>query len=494
MIKVIDIFAGPGGLGEGFSAYRASRADCRFELSVSIEKDPIAHRTLRLRAFARRFDGRQLPASYFDHLRGALSWEQLAAMMPREANHASREALNMTLGPDAVDKVRDHISDAIGRTESWVLIGGPPCQAYSLVGRARRRGNKDYVPEADERQTLYVEYLQILADHAPPAFVMENVKGLLSAQLGSRGMFDRIREDLSDPAKALCREGRRTSDRRPRYELRALVADPAVADDDPRRFVVRAEDFGIPQRRHRVILVGVRSDLVTSGIPSLRSVDKQSTVSEALAKLPRVRSGLSKADDSDEAWIDHIRGVARRGWFRQVAPEVRSRIKSVVSAISAPRDGRGGEFLDRGSSGIVLNHSTRGHIVEDLDRYLFSSCFALETGRSPVLADFPTALLPAHANVGGDVLDAVFGDRFRTQVKGEPATTVTSHIAKDGHYYIHHDPLQCRSLTVREAARLQTFPDHYFFCGPRTSQYHQVGNAVPPRLATGIARSVAALF
>jgi len=494
MIKVIDIFAGPGGLGEGFSAYRASRRDCGFELSVSIEKDPIAHRTLRLRAFARRFLGRHFPAAYFAHLRGELSWEQLAAMLPREANHASREALNITLGPGAVAEVRGHIAAAIGKTENWVLIGGPPCQAYSLVGRARRRGNKDYVPESDERQTLYVEYLQILADHAPPAFVMENVKGLLSAQLGSRGMFERIRDDLNDPAKALRREGRRTSDRFPRYELRALVTEPSMTDDDPRRFVVRAEDFGIPQRRHRVILVGVRSDLATCRLPSLRQVDTRSTVSEALAGLPRVRSGLSKAEDSEEAWLSHIRGAARRGWCRQVAPEVRSRIERVASSISAPREGRGEEFLDRGRFGLVFNHTTRGHIVEDINRYLFSSCFALETGRSPVLADFPKALLPAHANVRGDASETVFGDRFRTQVADEPSTTVTSHIAKDGHYYIHPDPSQCRSLTVREAARLQTFPDQYFFCGPRTAQYHQVGNAVPPKLATGIARCIAALF
>jgi DNA (cytosine-5)-methyltransferase 1 len=494
MIKVIDIFAGPGGLGEGFSAYRAARPDRRFVLSVSIEKDPVAHRTLRLRAFARQFAGRHLPSAYFAHLRGELSWDQMAAMLPRESSDASREALNITLGPDTVTEVRGHIASAIGKTETWVMIGGPPCQAYSLVGRARRRGNKDYVPELDERQTLYVEYLQILADHAPPAFVMENVKGLLSAQLDSLGMFDRIREDLNDPAKALRREGRRTGDRRPRYELRALVADPGLGSNDPRRFVVRAEDFGIPQRRHRVILVGVRSDLAACTLPPLTTVEVHREVRQALAGLPRVRSGLSKEDDSNEAWLTAVSGAARRGWLRQVDSDVRLRIENVISTISAPRAGRGGEFIDGGSSVLVLNHSTRGHMVEDLDRYLFSSCFALERGVSPVLAEFPKALLPNHANVRGGAAHVVFGDRFRTQVAGDPSTTVTSHIAKDGHYYIHHDPSQCRSLTVREAARLQTFPDHYFFCGPRTAQFHQVGNAVPPRLATRIARSVAALF
>ena len=494
MIKVIDIFAGPGGLGEGFSSFSSSRSGRRFELAMSIEKDPLAHRTLRLRAFVRQFDGRRLPPAYYEHLREKLSWEQLAAGSPVEAGNAASEALCLTLGPDTVREGRERISAAIGKTENWVLIGGPPCQAYSLVGRARRSGSKKYVPEADERQTLYVEYLQILADHAPPVFVMENVKGLLSAQLESRGMFERIRTDLHDPAKALRRENRRTGDRRPRYELRALVMDGSLESDDPRRYIVRAEQFGIPQRRHRVILLGVRADMAAARLPMLRPADGHVSVHAALAGLPRVRSGLSKTPDSNESWLRAVAGSVRRGWLGQVDSDVRAKIERVVQSLSAPQAGRGGEVLGEVDADLILNHSTRGHIVADLDRYLFSSCYALVRRTSPVLSDFPKALLPAHANVRGDASDAVFGDRFRTQLASDPSTTVTSHISKDGHYYIHHDPSQCRSLTVREAARLQTFPDNYFFCGPRTSQYHQVGNAVPPGLAVQIAKSVAALF
>jgi DNA (cytosine-5)-methyltransferase 1 len=130
-------------------------------------------------------------------------------------------------------------------------------------------------------------------------------------------------------------------------------------------------------------------------------------------------------------------------------------------------------------------------MASDLRRYLFAAIFAQETGRSPKLADFPAILLPDHQNVEEGRTGKMFSDRFRVQLSEQVSTTITSHISKDGHYFIHYDPAQCRSLTVREVARLQTFPDNYHFAGPRTAQYHQVGNAVPPQLAKQIAEVIA---
>jgi DNA (cytosine-5)-methyltransferase 1 len=135
--------------------------------------------------------------------------------------------------------------------------------------------------------------------------------------------------------------------------------------------------------------------------------------------------------------------------------------------------------------GGVIQHDTRSHMHSDLHRYLFASCYAKTFGVSPKVTQFPRGLLPAHENATDD--HPPFSDRFRVQLASSPSSTVVAHIAKDGHYFIHPDPSQCRSLTVREAARLQTFPDNYFFEGNRTQQYTQVGNAVPPLLARKIA-------
>jgi DNA (cytosine-5)-methyltransferase 1 len=493
-IPVVDLFAGPGGLGEGLSSYRTPNGSKVFEIRVSVERDEWAHATLRLRSLFRALDSGH--AKYWKALEASGGdWTVMSAVDARAAKRAEQEAIRLELGPATAPLVRGIVDERITRTKPWVLVGGPPCQAYSLVGRSRNRGNPRYVPEADPRQTLYLEYLQILGDHAPTVFVMENVKGLLSAQLARESIFNRICTDLRKPGDALRRNGR-SSRLRPEYELFALAPRPARGGPmdlfpeslapEPHDFVVRSEEFGIPQARHRVIIVGVDRGCLPA-VSRLVACGRGPTVRDAISGLPRLRSGLSGSVDSPREWMSVLQSAVHSKWFIQADTEVRDSIRSTVEHLTAPRHDRGADVLRLSSGDRVLNHSARGHMREDLHRYLFASAFARETKSTPVLSDFPTALRPKHRNVEAALQSGHFSDRFRVQLSHRPATTITSHIAKDGHYYIHYDPRQCRSLTVREAAALQTFPCDYYFCGPRTEQYRQVGNAVPPRLAEQIA-------
>jgi DNA (cytosine-5)-methyltransferase 1 len=507
-IRVIDLFAGPGGLSEGFSRYR-HRGEAVFKIKLSIEKDPFAHQTLKLRAFFRQFADRQAPQAYYEHLAGLISAERLYQKCPEEAEKASAEALHAELGgKDFPNRHIDQlIRHALGGSADWVLIGGPPCQAYSLVGRARRTNDPKF--HQDKKHTLYKEYLRIIADHQPPIFVMENVKGILSARHEDEGVLARIIADLKKPLDAVYGPNANPSAGRLEYHLVSLVTANRnlLGAFEPDDFVVCAEKYGIPQARHRVILLGVLAQ--KNAAPRLLREQPPVQIEHVLSDLPRLRSGLSREADTSEAWRSALLEIPEAHWFRNgdLDEPVRREMRRQLGDVNGALD-RGREFMPPSRRVLkcykhwyldprllaVCNHTTRSHIRKDLHRYFFAAAFAQVYDRSPKLDDFPHDLLPNHKNVAEALESGKFSDRFRVQIKGHPATTVTSHISKDGHYFIHYDPTQCRSLTVREAARLQTFPDNYFFEGPRTEQYQQVGNAVPPLLARQIAEIVAALI
>jgi DNA (cytosine-5)-methyltransferase 1 len=480
--------------------------------------DPYAHRTLLLRSFFRQFNDRQVPVEYYQYLRQAGEWSdaELDDLLDRfevEGSRAKEEAWKWELRPGESSRKTDSTIrkrlKAYRDNEPWGLVGGPPCQAYSLVGRSRMLpalGEKFY---ADKRHTLYQEYLRLLNRHAPAFFVLENVKGLLSSKVADGGLiFRRILDDLREPRKQLTYSLFALSETSTEGEL-----ELGFAHENPSSFLIRAEHHGIPQARHRVIVFGVREDCLRSGFtqPGRLRTTRAPTVHEIIGGMPALRSGISSSDDSADAWTKALRGAEGSRWLRQLrkrAADVADTVEQTLAQVCAPAAARGGRFIEwahvpAGSLtkwlcdpciGGVSNHETRGHRVDDLHRYLFVSSFGQCRGRSPHLRDFPPALLPAHRNVAESLEKGTFGDRFRVQTADREATTITSHISKDGHAFIHPDPRQCRSLTVREAARLQTFPDNYFFEGPRTEQYHQVGNAVPPLLANQIARIAAEMI
>ena len=467
--------------------------------------DAVAHQTLLLRKFFRAFD--EPPDHYYAYVAGTLSRDELFARYPAQRQLAERCAWQAELGRRNQGTVTKRINAALGGARDWALIGGPPCQAYSLVGRSRMQSTTNPDFENDHRHFLYREYLRIVARHRPPVFLMENVKGLLSATHGGERIFHRILADLHEPGKALATHGRA----RLRYRLYAVgqatqssLITGADSIPDPDSLLVRAEDYGIPQARHRVFVLGVREDLRVT--PQILGPSATVTLSEVIDDLPPLRSTLSREEDSGAAWRQAIAEVREQRWYR--APDgdlIRGAAREAKLALAlmagtdldtgspwqpwSGRPKRLSSWYRKGSRGIS-NHEARGHMRSDLHRYFFVSCFTKANGRSAMLEDFPEELMPRHRNAERGRRGEMFGDRFRAQLRNHPSTTVTSHISKDGHYFIHYDPVQCRSLTVREAARLQTFPDNYLFEGPRTEQYHQVGNAVPPLLAKQIAAIV----
>lgn len=510
-IPVIDIFAGPGGLGEGFSSLRNSHNRRRFKIALSIEKDPIAHKTLQLRSFFRQFEPSSVPDDYYSHVRGVIDLDTLFERHPEAAKKAREEALCAELGKYPWSDIDKRIKAAIGESTKWVLIGGPPCQAYSLVGRSRMRKKNPQKFGRDKRHLLYREYLRIIAVHRPPVFVMENVKGMLSSKFKKDPIIRRILDDLREPDKALPDAG--SSDRDPvRYALHAL-ADYGTSKpnkdgtESPEKFLLRCEEHGIPQARHRVILVGIRSDV--KGDLKRLPTRKRVSMWQAIKDLPEMRSRLSDGNDSPESWMEAIGKICDCAVVpcHQFDRALRRKVEEYSQKLTArrsvgseyvPTTGKPGwktSWFYDSKLGGALNHSSRSHIPADLRRYFFAACFGRHKRVSPSITEFPAALLPEHKNLfNKKPEEIVFADRFRVQVAHKPATTITSHISKDGHYFIHPDPMQCRSLTVREAARLQTFPDNYYFVGPRTAQYHQVGNAVPPLIAREIARAVEKLL
>ena len=527
-IKIIDLFAGPGGLGEGFSSFRARDRKC-FEIALSIEKEASAHRTLTLRALFRQYDQGHVPDSYYAFLRGELGQgpEDELYQLPeiQEAlRDAQWEAQQLTLGEDSHREIHGKIRSALA-DEEFILIGGPPCQAYSLVGRARNYGAKDkqYSAVDDHRNFLYKEYLRILAKFQPMVFVMENVKGMLSAKVDGQYIFPSIRSDLQDPCKftTVQPDGNRG---RHRYHIYSFVpetgslslfAQPGNTgreEIESKDFIIRSEKYGVPQSRHRVILLGIRDD-IAEGLDTLKLLKPSvysPTVRQVISDLPAIRSKISKGQDSTEAWRDAIRKFDNKS-LKDLARDdhtpdiVYDQFVECVDNIGQSPDSHGqdkgmmrGEYSENLYSTLknwyqdpklgnsVVNHESRGHISGDLHRYLYYSIYANVLGTSPKSLNLPRILWPDHRNFNS----GKFADRFRVQLSDSPGTTVTSHISKDGHYFIHYDPAQCRSLTVREAARVQTFPDNYYFVGSRTQQYTQVGNAVPPFLAQQLAEVV----
>lgn len=510
----IDLFAGPGGLGEGFTK-------SGFEIAVSVEKEQKECETLVQRKLhhALLHRGDKILAGKLAS--GEIQVDAVRDRDPELVAHCSSRVLKFELGTEPFADLHAQIHDALKDRgqEPLLLLGGPPCQAYSVVGRSRNIGktkiaaNPTALDEfyADSRHTLYREYLKVLAVFSPDVFIMENVRGILSARTApdaAKGsVIAQIIADIQRPRAAMSRDkgfreeldklGLNMSEEE--YVLFPLVektSDDLFGElDEPLKpidFLIKSEEHGIPQTRHRVIICGIRKSLVARvGLPQQLTRQKPTSLADVISALPKLRSRITKKAVTDDEWekvvSDEISRLVATG-----PPEVSSKT-SYAKAVKKARVKRNrplAEFLED-SLGTITEHKTRSHMLSDLARYYFCADYAEREFRSPRISDWPTGeLAPQHKDIkrqGNRLTASSFVDRFKVQLWNEPCSTITSHISKDGHHYIHPDKTQCRSLSVREAARIQTFPDSYQFCGGISQQFHQIGNAVPPFLAFQIA-------
>lgn len=409
----IDLFAGAGGLSEGFiqSGYRPI---------AHVEMNVNAARTIETRiAYYYLKEHNQLNI-YRQYEKGQISREELLENIPEEE---LKTVINKEISEATIKGIFETIDLSMtqkGIRQVDVIIGGPPCQAYSLVGRAQ--SSHMIIPmEQDPRNELYKMYIQFLRKYQPRMFVFENVAGLKTARGGQA--FKNLQSYM----------------KRVGYELDYHE--------------LNAKDFGILQSRKRIIIVGWLKD---SGYeyPSFDVIRSKAIVSDLLEDLPEITPGQSSEDYKET--------------------DMR-KVKKALKSLGL-----------REKDDVLTAYEARPHTDQDIEIYkrtidMWFNNAAHERLRYDDLPDE----LKTHKN------RTSFVDRFKV-VEGDTGYchTILAHLSKDGHYFIHPSIDQHRSITVREAARIQSFPDNYFFEGARTAQFVQVGNAVPPIMAKKIAEKI----
>lgn len=413
MINVLDLFAGAGGLSEGF--YNEG-----FNIVSHVEMDPQACDTLRTRE-AYRYLKKNNIEDYYKYLDAKITREELYNLIPQmELNRV----INAEISPKTLKAIFEKIDTQLKKEkkkEIDVLIGGPPCQAYSMIGRNRDPNRM----VNDPRNFLYRYYGRFLKYYKPKVFLFENVPGILSAGNGKRleTIFNHFR-------------------------------DSGYTIHHSKNFILNATKFGVAQNRNRVILIGIRKNL------------------ELKPSFDFNYDGELKSEDllcHDLIKLNHNQGSPFRSEY-----------------IKAPN-----EYLL--SSGIrngepfITQHYSRYINENDREIYRIVASNLINLNKKTRYEELPEHLI-RHKNT------RAFQNRFKAVNPKEPSQTIVAHMERDGHYYIHPDIEQNRSLTIREAARLQSFPDNYFFEGSRGAALRQIGNAVPPLMARGLAKMIREIF
>jgi DNA (cytosine-5)-methyltransferase 1 len=387
----IDLFAGCGGLTEGF--YKQG-----FKALTHVEYDHFACESLR-----KRMKFYDYPDEKISVLENDITSEEILSLIENEIENES------------VD----------------LIIGGPPCQAYSSLGRAKDENRM----QSDPRNFLFESYEKILTHFKPKIFVFENVTGLLTAKLGNQKILNIILDKLGENYKLI---------------------------SDPNNMVLNSCEYGVPQVRKRIILIGVRKDVkinpkdIYNGIikthysPEAPEKDKSNrkkfvSVRDAISDLPHLKPGEGKK----------VINYSGNNW-NEFLETIRSK-----------------------NDKLIFDHVARNHNDSDKKRYHEMS--KNNWTYKELLEKRPDL---------NHIKQRVFDNSYVVQFWDLPARTIIAHLYKDGNQFIHPDSTQERTLTPREAARLQSFPDDFLFEGSKTQQYKQIGNAVPPLMAEAIAKSI----
>ncbi len=412
-LNYIDLFAGAGGLSEGF--VRAG-----FNPIAHVEMNKDACDTVKTRSAYHWLKENGKEKIYFDYLKNDKRnkeefWENNG--IPKNIINS---VINKEISEETLPEIFDKIDNELNGRNVDLVIGGPPCQAYSVVGRARDpKGMKE-----DPRNHLYLHYVEFLKKYQPKMFVFENVPGILSANNGE--FLRKIENAIQDAG----------------YEMKI-----------PPKKHLNSKDFGVLQDRKRVIIIGWKKELGLSYPEFEMEENKFQVLKDLFSDLKPLQNG-----------------------------------EGTLNAVNYARPTT--DYLEqakiRNGLGFVTQHIARPNNENDLEIYRIA-VDKWNNGKRLNYAELPERLIK-HSNTKS------FVNRFQV-VNGQGVShTVVAHIAMDGHYYIHPDKNQNRSISVREAARIQSFPDDYFFEGSRTAAFKQIGNAVPPLMAERIADKIKAMI
>lgn len=401
-MNFIDLFAGAGGLSEGFVREG-------FEPVAHVEMNKEACDTLRTRVAYHYLKSINQLEKYYEYLKiqSKEARTKLWNLVPEEL---LRSVIHNEISSETIHGIFEQIDGHLQSKQVDLVIGGPPCQAYSLVGRSRDPNRM----QGDKRNYLFKHYAEFLERYQPKYFVFENVLGLLSA--GNKQYFN---------------------------EMMALFETLGYSVHHK---IFKAEDFNVLQKRRRVIIIG-RKGKEKFTIPEIKLRTKTWNIYEHLfSDLPSLKPG----DKLDV------------GYYSKKTNEYLKQTEL------------------RNGVDFVTQNITRSHNERDLAIYSIAITKWLNETERLRYSDLPEHL-QSHKNKSS------FLDRYKVVDPQGLSHTMVAHISKDGHHYIYPDATQPRSISVREAARIQSFPDDYFFEGGRTAAFRQIGNAVPPLMANSMA-------